>query len=125
MTSDDNTAFARLEAALRAVGDALSHADLEQLLAAEPELGAAFEGVARVQPRAVGQDARIAIDAARAALLRCRRLGAALVEFTRISLDPSGEGGYSRAGMRPALDGPSVAAAVVLRSPGPTLEARG
>jgi hypothetical protein len=124
MQSDDNAAFARLQAALTAVGDALSRANLEQLLAAEPELGAAFEALARARSRAVDPGMRAAIEPTRAALLRCRRLGAALVEFTRISLDPTGEACYSRAGLRPAVDR-GDAAAVGLRSTGPTLEARG
>jgi hypothetical protein len=122
MTPDDRAAYARLEGALRAVGDALGRADLVRLLSAEPELAAALEGVARVEPGGVGRDVRVTIEATRATLLRCRRLGAALVEFTRISLDPSGEAGYSRAGMLPAFDRTGVAAAVVH---GPTLEARG
>jgi hypothetical protein len=122
MTPDDKAAFARLEGALRAVGDALGRADIVRLLSAEPELAAALEGVARVGPGVVDRDVRGTIDATRAALLRCRRLGAALVEFTRISLDPSGEAAYSRAGVLPAFDRAGVAAAVVL---GPTMEARG
>jgi len=120
MTTDDAVAFARLDGALAAVGDALSRADLDRLLATEPVLSAAMEAVARLRPGGVDTDRRAAIDRVRTSLLRCRRLGAALVEFTRISLDPSGDGVYSRMGS--AIDRTGAASAVVL---GPTLEARG
>ena len=120
MTTDEKAIFKRLERALQAVGDALGRADLERLLSAEPELGAALEAVVHVRPARLDADYRAAIDRGRAALLRCRRLGAALVEFTRISLDPSGEAGYSRAGMLPGADRPGMPGAV-----GPTMEARG
>jgi hypothetical protein len=122
MRGEDTATLVRLELALRAVGNALGRADLDRLLTAEPELAAALEAVARLEPGVLDRDARIAIDAARAALLRCRRLGAALMEFTRISLDPSGQSGYSRAAMLPRADRASTAPAVVV---GPTLEARG
>jgi hypothetical protein len=119
MTTDEKAIFKRLERALQAVGDALGRADLDRLLSAEPELGAALEAVAHVRPARLDADYRGAIDSSRAELLRCRRLGAALVEFTRISLDPCGESGYSRAGILPGADR-AVAGAV-----GPTMEARG
>ena len=111
----------RLELALRAVGNALSRADLERLLTAEPELAAALEGVARLQPADIDQDARIAVEAARAALLRCKRLGASMLEFARISLDP---GGCGRVRARRAPPGRLIRR----HSPPPaaaTLEARG
>jgi hypothetical protein len=120
MTTNEKAVFARLELALQVVGDALSRADLERLLSAEPELGAALEAVARVPPAVLTDDLRGAIDGARSALLRCRRLGAALVEFTRISLDPAGEFGYSRAGIWPSPDRGDIPVAH-----GPTMEARG
>ena len=122
MTPDDAVAFARLDGALVALGDALSRADLDQLLATEPVLSSAMEAVARLRPARADRESRAAIERARTSLLRCRRLGAALVEFTRISLDPSGEAGYSSMGHPPAIDRAGVASAVVI---GPTLEARG
>jgi hypothetical protein len=120
MTIDEKAVFARLEQALQTLGDALSRADLDRLLSAEPELGAALEAVARVHPSALDADLRPAIDRGRAALLRCRRLGSALVEFTRISLDPGGESPYSRGGMLPGAE--RLAAPNTLA---PTMEARG
>jgi hypothetical protein len=120
MTTDEKAIFKRLERALQAVGDALSRADLDRLLSAEPELAAALEAVVHVRAGRLDADYRAAIDGGRAALLRCRRLGAALVEFTRISLDPSGEAGYSRMGMLPGADRAAMPGAV-----GPTMEARG
>ena len=121
MPTDVRTPLVRLELALRAVGNALSRADLERLRTAEPELAAALEGVARLQPADIDQDARIAIEAARAALVRCKRLGASLLEFTRISLDPAGVAGYSRDGLRPAVNPAALATAGLAT----TLEARG
>jgi hypothetical protein len=120
MTIDEKAVFTRLAQALLCVGDALSRADLDRLLSAEPELGAALEAVARVHPIALDADLRAAIDRGRAALLRCRRLGAALVEFTRISLDPAGELAYSRAGMVPGADCVAPPSGLT-----PTMEARG
>lgn len=122
MTSEDKAVLVQLELSLRAVGNALARANLERLLTAEPELATALDAVARLQPGSLDWEARVAIDAARSSLLRCRRLGAALLEFTRISLDPTGQSGYSRTGMVPgtAQAGTASAAAV-----GPTLEARG
>ena len=121
MAADVRTPLVRLELALRAVGNALSRADLERLLTAEPELAAALDGVARLSPADIDQDARIAVEAARAALQRCKRLGASMLEFTRIALDPAGVAGYARDGLRPALH-PSALTAAGLAT---TLEARG
>ena len=122
MSPEDRTTLVRLELSLRAVGNALGRADLDRLLTAEPELAASLEGVARLRPDDIDPDARIAIDAARAALLRCRRLGAALMEFTRISLDPSDRVGYSRGGVLPGFDRAGASSSLAVR---PTLEARG
>ena len=120
MTTDEKAIFKRLERALQAVGDALSRADLESVALR----GAGACRRARGRGARAGCEARrglrAAIDGGRAALLRCRRLGAALVEFTRISLDPCGEAGYSRMGMLPGADRAAMPGAV-----GPTMEARG
>jgi len=120
-TDDVRTSLVRLELALRAVGNALSRADLERLLTAEPELAAALDAVGRLSAADIDAEARIAIEASRAALLRCKRLGASLLEFTRISLDPAGVTGYARDGLRP-LSGAALATASGIA---PTLEARG
>lgn len=103
--------LARLTAALTEVADALAAADLARLLAAEPVLCAALDAVTA----GAGAD-RQAVEQARAALLRCRRLGAGLVAFTRLSLDPEGTQVYSRHG---AGQGPE------LPPPGTSMEARG
>jgi hypothetical protein len=85
-------AVARLRAALERTADALAQPNLETLLAGESEievalaeLPATFE-LAPEERRAV----RVEVEAAHAALLRCRRLGAALDSFVRISLDAQG-----------------------------------
>jgi hypothetical protein len=88
-----DTPLVRLTAALNDVADALAAADLSRLLAAESGLGAALDAVGGSRPVE-----RRALDDARSALLRCRRLGAGLVAFTRLSLDPEGTQVYSRRG---------------------------
>jgi hypothetical protein len=93
MTAPVSDAVARLTQALDEVANALAAADLERLLAAEPALAAALDGVT-----AGGAVDRQVLDGARSALLRCRRLGAGLVAFTRLSLDPAGTQVYSRYG---------------------------
>jgi hypothetical protein len=75
VTTEDRSAFVRLELAQREVGDALSRADLERLLSAEPEPGAALEAVVRVRPATIDAGLRSTIDGARAALLRHRKPG--------------------------------------------------
>jgi hypothetical protein len=114
MTLPVDTPLAQLQNALDEAGDALASADLPKLLAAELKLGAALNGMS-----GVGQADRESIERARAALLRCRRLGAALVKFTRVSLDLSGLDTYSRHG---DLAGETRADAPVR---GHSMEARG
>jgi hypothetical protein len=89
-------AVARLRAALERTASALAHPDLETLLAGESEievalaeLPATFE-LSPEERRAV----RVEVEAARIALLRCRRLGAALGSFVRISLEVQGLNEY-------------------------------
>ena len=90
--ADRDTPIGCLTRALNDVADALASADLPGLLAAESRLGAAFDSLTPA-----GAD-RPSLEAARGALLRCRRLGASLVTFTRLSLDPQGLQAYSRCG---------------------------
>ena len=93
MSAPTDIPIVRLNAALDEVGDALASADLVRLLAAEPGLGAALDAlIGTTDPD------RQAVERARSALLRCRRLGAGLVAFTRLSLDPAGTQAYSRRG---------------------------
>jgi hypothetical protein len=93
MIPSAHSPLAQLQGALDEAGDALASADLPKLLAAELKLGAALNAVS-----GFGQADRESIERARAALLRCRRLGAALVKFTRVSLDLGGLDTYSRHG---------------------------
>lgn len=92
---------ARLRQALDRLGDALGRADLDALLACEPDLGAALDAVVRSGPANAAALAREA-DAARQALLRCRRLGTNLREVAQLVLDPADMRGYHRDGYRPA-----------------------
>lgn len=115
MADPADTPLVRLTAALNEVADALAAADLSRLLAAESGLGAALDGVSGSRPAD-----RRALDDARSALLRCRRLGASLVAFTRLSLDPEGTHVYSRRGA--PLDRRDEAVALPVR--GGSMEAR-
>jgi hypothetical protein len=94
----------RLRAVLDEVAGALGTGSLDRLLAAEPELGLALEAVARLPVPPPQPELRVEIESVRAAVLRCRRLGAALGDVTRISLDPSGTRGYVRGGRTPAIE---------------------
>jgi hypothetical protein len=94
MSAPADTPLTRLNAALDELADALAAADLSRLLAVEPQLGAALDGM-------IGSEGvrREDVERAQSALLRCRRLGAGLVAFTRLSLDPDGVQAYSRQGI--------------------------
>lgn len=89
-------AVARLRAALEKTAGALAQPNLDTLLATESEievalseLPATFE-LSPEERRAV----RAEVEAAHTALLRCRRLGAALGSFVRISLEAQGLNEY-------------------------------
>lgn len=99
---------------LDTIGDALVQSRVEPLLTAEPDLEAALQALASLDPTTLDasarQTVRTEVERCRVALDRCRRLGASLECFTALMLDHVV---YTRAG-----DGPSVAAP-------PTLQARG
>ncbi len=90
-----------LRAALEDLAGALSRGDAPGVLAAEPTLQAAL---AAVDPAGAGTPedrdaAAIELAAARAALARCRAIGAANAELTGVTLDVLGRtGSYSRHG---------------------------
>lgn len=91
------SAAARLRAALEATTAALARPHLASLLSAESELNAAIADLPGI--RALDDEARRSaredLMAAKAALIRCRRLGSALSGFVRVSLEARGEGfGY-------------------------------
>lgn len=98
-------ALARLSATLTSTADALASARLDALLDAEPALQAALAAVPAGPidaGDAVGR-ARFVRDIteARAALVRCRRLGLSLGEFVRIALAAQGAPGAYDHGGRP------------------------
>ena len=86
------TAVARLRAALEETATALAGGNLDRLLGAET----ALQAVLHELPRRMSVDAgerplfRRELEGAAAALLRCRRLGANLSDFVRLSLDAQG-----------------------------------
>ena len=86
------TAVSRLRIALEDTATALAAADLDGLLAADTALQAALHALpalSSVDP-ADRSVFRRELEAAAAALLRCRRLGVGLTDFVRISLDAHG-----------------------------------
>lgn len=97
-----------LRATLERLADALTHVNLDTLLACEGEMASTLamsSHAIEVDPAARAATARELL-AARAALVRCSRLGATLADLTRLSLASQGVGqtygrrGESRAAAR-------------------------
>src|SRR5262245_53860079 len=90
------TAVSRLRTALEGTAAALATADLDRLLAADTALQAALQALPRLA--SVNPEERLQVrrelEAAAAALLRCRRLGVGLSDFVRLCLDTHGHLGY-------------------------------
>jgi hypothetical protein len=86
------TAVTRLRAALEDTAIALAAADLDRLLAADTALQAALYALPRLASVDPAERSvfRRELEAAGAALLRCRRLGVGLTDFVRISLEAHG-----------------------------------
>ncbi len=82
----------QLRQALEQTADALAKARLDDLLAAGEALEVALARIPRGRtPSPADADRlRAEIDAARAALLRCRRLGVSLGDFVRATFDVQG-----------------------------------
>lgn len=88
----------RLRAALEETAAALAGADLDRLLASDACLQNALHDIQTGTGSGTGSGLRAEVDAAQAALRRCRRLGAAITDFIRLSLDAQGRGqGYEPA----------------------------
>ena len=88
-----------LRQALDLVGDALASPDLEGLLRGEAAIERALADLPSTLdvPAAERAGIRTELEQARAALMRCRRLGAALTDFTRVTLEAQGRAaGYGR-----------------------------
>jgi hypothetical protein len=86
------TAVSRLRTALEDTAMALATADLDLLLAADTALQAALHALPRLASVDPAERSvfRRELEAAAAALLRCRRLGVGLSDFVRISLEAHG-----------------------------------
>lgn len=69
--------------ALGGIGDALADIDLDRMLAAEPQLRDAMAALAATPAIADKAAAKAGCERARAALLRCRRLGATFSRAAR------------------------------------------
>jgi hypothetical protein len=95
---DSTLAVAALRSALEEMASALAEGSLDRLLACEARIESALE---QLPMRDVAANARAAVRAevegARAALVRCRRLGLALDEFVTTGFAArSVDGGYGR-----------------------------
>ena len=104
-----SSAAARLRAALEATVSALAVPKLEALLNVESALSSALAALPTIRSLDPSDRpaAREDLLAAQAALVKCRRLGAALEDFVRVSLDARGQSiGYeSAAGTAATLSG--------------------
>ena len=91
----------RLGASLEQVGDALIRLDTDTLLASEVDIARLMDELASVKEASPDERDAVVAQArrARAALLRCRRLGASFAAVARVRL-PMCTGGqtYGRAG---------------------------
>lgn len=108
-------AVTRLRVALERIADALARPHLGTLLAVESEIERALEEMPPTI-ESFPADERCAIcaevEGAHDALLRCRRLGAALGSFVRISLEAQGRAEYGPRGSMPAYAGQALDARV-------------
>ena len=86
------TATARLRAALERTATALAEADLDALLATDSELQGALNAMSTLAKADPSDRAtfRRELEGAAAALLRCRRLGAGLSDYVRVSFEARG-----------------------------------
>ncbi|MGH9373616.1 MAG: hypothetical protein ACRD15_19015, partial [Vicinamibacterales bacterium] len=101
MTDHDTAlhAASRLRSALEQAAQALASPGVETLLSSEVAIDGALADLPPLDDLAPGERllVRAELDRARAALLRCRRLGSALGDFIRLSLEAQGRGtGYGR-----------------------------
>jgi hypothetical protein len=89
-------AVVRLRLALERTATALARPDLETLLASEADIEIALAEITALTTLPVEERdaARVEIEGARRALLRCRRLGGALDNFVRISFEAQGRTEY-------------------------------
>ena len=105
-------AVTELGAALERLADALAKPQLDAILTGESAIEAALArmpSVLVVAPESRSQLQR-EVEQARHMLIRCRRLGAALTDFVRISFEAQGRGpAYGpRAGSPPTYNGSAL-----------------
>ena len=99
--SGADSGVVRLRRALERLGGALARARVDELLTCEADLAAALAALSTSRA-AESVDRRATLEealAARAALIRCRRLGVGLGDYVRLTLDALGcTGVYGRTG---------------------------
>jgi len=101
-------AASRLRPAIEETAAALAGADLPRLLASDALVQTALNHVPRPGSLAPEERSHLRheVEEAQATLRRCRRLGVALNEFVRLSLDAHGHAaGYEPAGPAVAMTG--------------------
>ncbi len=83
---------ARLRRALERSAEAMANARLDDLLVAGEDIDVALGQIPGAPLEPVSDPARLRadIDAARVALMRCRRLGLSLSDFVRVTIDTHG-----------------------------------
>jgi hypothetical protein len=103
-----SAATRKIRSTLDDVAEALARADLAQLEVIEAALAEAAAGLAEVASLSGARpaaDVRAELRLARESLNRCRRLGASLDDFARLSGQARGVGGeYSRQGRPRPVD---------------------
>lgn len=89
-------AVTRLRVALEETAAALARPQLDTLLAGESEIEMALAGLPAIDTLSVEERhaVRLEIERVSGALMRCRRLGAALGDFVRTSLEAQGRAEY-------------------------------
>jgi hypothetical protein len=89
-------AVTRLRVAIEQTAQALARPHLEALLAGEAEIELALAGLPAASTLTDDErrTLRVEIEKASGALIRCRRLGAALTDFVRTTLEVQGRAAY-------------------------------
>ena len=93
-------AASRLRAAVEETAAALAGADLQRLLASDAQLQKALNEIPSFATLTADERTQLRheVESAQAAMRRCRRLGTALTDVVRLSLDAQGQGlGYEPA----------------------------
>ena len=106
MTSDAHAidVAARLRAALERLAAALTRPDADAILACEADIESVLGEI-----QTLAKPSRSAVSVESQALLRCRRLGTALGDYVRVTLEAQGhQSGYGPRAAAPVFAGHSL-----------------